>query len=41
MLSYEGVFFDEEGENLIFSLEKKHLGLVNDKLHCTFKYHPT
>ncbi len=41
MLSYEGIFFDEEGENLIFSLEKKHLGLVNDKLHCTFKYHPT
>ena len=41
MLSYEGIFFDEEEENLIFSLEKKHLGLVNDKLHCTFKYHPT
>ena len=30
-----------EEENLIFSLEGKHLGLVNDKLHCTFKYHPT
>ena len=41
MLSYEGIFFDEEEENLIFSLEKKNLGLVNDKLHCTFKYHPT
>lgn len=41
MLSYEGIFFDEEEEKKIFSLEKKNLGLVNDKLHCTFKYHPT
>ena len=41
MISYEGIFFEEEEEKVILSLEKKNLGLVNDKLHCTFKYHPT
>ena len=41
MLSYEGIFFDEEEEKKIFSLEKKNLGIINDRLHCTFKYHPT
>ena len=41
MVSYEGLFFDDEYEKLIFSLEGKHLGIVNDKLHCTFKYRPT
>lgn len=41
MVGYEGLFFDDEYEKLIFSLEGKHLGIVNDKLHCTFKYRPT
>ena len=41
MISYEGIFFEEEEEKIILSLEKKNLGIINDKLHCTFKYHPT
>ncbi len=40
MLSYEGIFFDNDVANYIFSLEKTHLPMVNDILHCTFKYHP-
>lgn len=40
MLSYEGIFFDEDMVNIIHSLESRKLARVNDKIHCTFKYHP-
>ena len=40
MLSYEGIFFDSESVAKIHSLEKERLPLVNDEIHCTFKYHP-
>lgn len=41
MVKYEGLFF--EGENLekILSLEKTKLDMINDEIHCTFKYRPT
>lgn len=41
MLSYEGLFFENEMVDLIHSLESKTLIIVNDEIHCTFKYHPT
>lgn len=41
MLSYEGIFFDEYMVNIIHSLEKEKLAMVNDEIHCTFKYHPS
>lgn len=41
MLSYEGIFFEADMANLIHSLETEKLSIVNDILHCTFKYHPT
>lgn len=41
MISYEGLFFDNEMVDLIHSFEKEKLSKVNDKIHCTFKYHPT
>lgn len=40
MLSYEGIFFDPEIEELLHSLEVERLSIVNDILHCTFKYRP-
>ena len=40
MLSYEGIFFDKDTADFIHSLEKPRLPIVNDELHCTFKYHP-
>lgn len=40
MLSYEGIFFDEESTKIIHSLETKKLDKINDEIHCTFKYHP-
>lgn len=40
MISYEGIFFDGESLDIIKSLEKEHLPMTNDKIHCTFKYHP-
>lgn len=40
MLSYEGIFFEVDMIELIHSLESKKLSKVNDKIHCTFKYHP-
>ena len=40
MISYEGIFFEDDMANLIHSLETKKLTLVNDVMHCTFKYHP-
>lgn len=40
MLSYEGIFFEKETVDFIHSLEKNCLSIVNDKIHCTFKYHP-
>lgn len=41
MLSYEGIFFEEDMINIIHSLEAQKLARVNNELHCTFKYHPT
>ena len=41
MLSYEGIFFEDDMVDIIHSLETETLTKVNDKLHCTFKYHPT
>ena len=41
MLSYEGIFFDEDMVKIIHSLEKEKLAIVNDEIHCTFKYHPS
>lgn len=40
MLSYEGIFFEEDTLDFIRSLEKTQLPIVNDEIHCTFKYHP-
>ncbi len=39
MLSYEGIFFDFETVEFIHSLENPRLDVLNDKIHCTFKYH--
>ncbi len=41
MVSYEGIFLDEESIELVHSLEKDKLALVNDEIYCTFKYHPS
>lgn len=41
MLSYEGIFFEGDAVKLIHSLETEKLAKVNDKIHCTFKYHPS
>lgn len=41
MLSYEGIFFEGETVDLIHSLEKEQLPVINDEIHCTFKYHPS
>ena len=41
MLSYEGIFFEADMVDLIHSLETEKLAIVNDEIHCTFKYHPT
>ena len=41
MLSYEGIFFEGEIVEIIHSLEKTTLEEINDRLHCTFKYHPS
>ncbi len=40
MLSYEGIFFDSATEEFIHSLENPKLPVINDEIHCTFKYHP-
>ena len=41
MISYQGIFFEGETVNIIHSLEECQLPIVNDEIHCTFKYHPT
>ena len=41
MLSYEGLFFDSDAVELINSLENPRLPVINDEIHCTFKYHPS
>lgn len=33
MLSYEGIFFDEETTKLLQSLEPEHLEKTSDELH--------
>ena len=40
MLSYEGIFFEGETVDLLRSLETNKLDVVNDEMHCTFKYRP-
>lgn len=40
MLSYEGIFFEGETVDFIHSLETIKLPIVNNEMHCTFKYHP-
>ena len=40
MVSYEGIFFEGEARDKIISLEKTHLPIINDEIHCTFVYHP-
>lgn len=41
MLSYVGIFFESDMVDLIHSLESEKLAIVNDEIHCTFKYHPS
>lgn len=41
MLKYEGIFFEDDMCELIHSLETNRLPIVNDIIHCTFKYHPS
>ena len=41
MVKYEGLFFDEETEKFIHSIEENRLEFVNDRIHCTFQYQPT
>lgn len=41
MLSYQGVFFEGEMLAIIYSNEAKHLPVINDEIHCTFKYCPS
>lgn len=38
MISYEGIFFDDDTVDFIHSLEKVQLPIVNNEIHCTFKY---
>ena len=40
MLHYEGIFFEGKSLELIRKLEPKNLGIINDEIHCTFKYKP-
>lgn len=40
MLSYEGLFFDKKTAELLHSLEENQLAKINNKIHCTFRYHP-
>ena len=37
MISYEGLFFKKKD---LLKYEKKHLPIINDEIHCTFKYRP-
>lgn len=41
MISYEGLFFEEESVKLIHSLDTNKLEKANDEIHCTFRYHPS
>ena len=41
MVHYEGIFFDKEIQDLIISLDKNKLPVLNDEIHCTFKSKPT
>ena len=41
MLSYEGIFFEGETVDFIHSLETEQLPIINNEIHCTFKYHPS
>lgn len=41
MVHYEGIFFDKKTQDLIISLDKNKLPILNDEIHCTFKSKPT
>ena len=41
MVNYEGIFFEGNTVELIHSLEETRLPIVNDEIHCTFKYKPS
>ncbi len=41
MINYEGLFFEGEDLEKILSLEETKLDIINDLIHCTFKYKPT
>lgn len=40
MINYEGIFFDEKNINIIQKEELQKLDIINDEIHCTFRYHP-
>ena len=40
MVVYQGIFFEEETEDFIRSLEKNKLPIKVRNLHCTLKIHP-
>ena len=41
MVNYEGIFFEGKDLETILSLEETKLDIINDVIHCTFKYKPT
>ena len=36
MLSYEGIFFEADMDDLIHSLETEKLAKINEEIRCTF-----
>lgn len=40
MVIYEGIFFDDEVAELIYSLDEKKLDELIKNIHCTFKFRP-
>jgi hypothetical protein len=41
MINYEGIFFEGKDLETILLLEKTKLDIINDVIHCTFRYKPT
>jgi len=39
IISYEGLFFENDSLTLIHSLDTEKLEKANDEIHCTFRYH--
>ena len=40
MINYTGLFFEGKDLEAILSLEEEKLEIINDVIHCTFKYEP-